>query len=634
MVVDQEPARDEICIYVKGNIDADITYNPKLAKESQKYIIVTAQTFNVKSNASEWKSKEWKVYLYDDNEKPMELVKKYFQLEHKHNKMLNFKALGVEMRADSDVQLQVTLLNGNTDPTAVALSVDFDPLNENAGVIAAAVLLIFLYVLIIWDITDRTFAALFVATASIGVLCIMGERPSMAVVISWIDMDTMMLLFGMMILVAIIAETGIFGYASVWAYRISKGQPWMLLFLLCLLTVVLSAFLDNVTILMLMVPIVIRLCECMDLRTTTVLIVVAIFSNIGGALTPVGDPPNVIIASNHYVLEAGIDFCTFVIHMLPGVVLSLVAAWGYIYLVLRNGLQKGGADQMRESINNLAKTAAVLRETPSEAKLRREILERIEELKERYRRKPSPQTGSQPTTNFIETLAEMQAKYKVEDKPLLIKCCIALTFAVLLFTLHSLPFLEGATLSWAAFLAALLLLILADKRNLHSILASIEWSTLLFFASLFVFIEACAELGLIDWVGNRTIAVIVSVDEKHRLLAAIMLVLWISALFSAFVDNIPIVTMMLKLAIKLALNEELKMPLLPLIWALSFGVCYGGNGTLIAASSNVVAAGIANQYGYKITFFEFFKYGFPVMILTDIIAAIYLIIANGLLQWH
>ncbi|XP_030561525.1 P protein-like [Drosophila novamexicana] len=640
MVVDKEPEGNEICVYVKGNIDADITNNPKVALESQKYILVSVRTFNTKSNTTEWNSKEWKVYLYDSPTKPMESVKRYFELEHKQSKMLNFKVRGVqmrvvEMRAASDVQLQVILSNQNTDPTAVALTVDTEPLNKNVGILSAAGLLIFLYVLIIWDIMDRTFAALFVATTAIGVLCVLGERPTIEVVISWIDTDTMMLLFGMMILVSVIAETGIFGYISVLAYRLSKGQPWLLLFLLCMLTVLLSAILDNVTILMLMVPIVIRLCECMDLRTTTVLIIVAIFSNIGGALTPVGDPPNVIIASNRYVLDAGTNFCDFVMHMLPGVVLSLAAAWAYIYFVLRKGLQQGGADQMRESINNLAKTAAVLRETPSEAELRREILERIEELKERYRRKATaPQFGPQPTTNFIETLAEMQARYKVEDKPLLIKCCIALAFAVLLFMLHSLPFLAGATLSWTAFLAALLLLILANKRNIHSVLESVEWSTLLFFASLFVFIEACAELGLIDWVGDRTIAIIVGVDEKHRLITAIILVLWISAIFSAFVDNIPIVTMMLKLVIKLSLNADLKVPLLPLVWALSYGVCYGGNGTLIAASSNVVAAGIANQYGYKITFLEFFKYGFPVMILTDIISSLYLIIAHGLFQWH
>ncbi|KAH8306740.1 hypothetical protein KR044_012091, partial [Drosophila immigrans] len=637
-----------INIKLKGKIDDDSTYRPTRAAENQSYVLVDVVAFDSDTNTTTWSSKEWKVFLDDSVKYKVGMVKNNFDIDGYKSKSLpraytlrdGSRDSGEEgtLRASglADTPLKVSFLNKADKPTAFSMIANPNPLNISLGVMYALMLLCFLYILIIFDVADRTFAALLSATTGIGVLCMLGERPTLEQIISWIDMDTLMLLFGMMILVAVLAETGVFDYLSVFAYHLSKGQPWVLIFLLCMLTVVLSAFLDNVTIIMLMVPVIIRLTECMGLRTTTVLIAVAIFSNIGGALTPVGDPPNVIIATNRHVVAEGIDFITFVAHMLPGVFFSIVAAWIFLFVMLRRRLYLGSEDQMRESIRNLTKTAAKFNEpTASEEKLRREILERIDELKEQYRRKEVARTfGLQPASNFIETLAEMEAKYKIRNKPLLIKCCIALGFAVVLFIMHSLPFMRGMTLAWAAMLAALLLLILANKPDMDAVLDHVEWSTLLFFAGLFVLVEVVSELGLIDWVGDLTIAMIQSVNEEQRVITAIMLVLWISALFSAFVDNIPIVTMMLKLAIKLSTNDDLRLPMMPLIWAISMGVCFGGNGTLIAASSNVVAAGIANQHGYKITFVEFFKYGFPVMIICDLVATIYLLIAHGLFTWH
>ncbi|XP_062127759.1 P protein [Drosophila sulfurigaster albostrigata] len=644
----EKPTGKYIYVKLKGKIDEDATYRPNRAGKNQSYVIVSAASFDSGTNRTLWSANDWKVYLDDSEKYKVATVKKNFDIKGFDSKSLRamdthhdeFEEEAEErvMRASggSDSPLKVSLLNKDDKPTALSVTANPNPLDVTLGVMYAMLLLCFLYALIIFDIADRTFAALLAASTGIGILCMLGERPSLEQIISWIDMDTLMLLFGMMIMVAVLAETGVFDYMSVFAYHLSKGQPWVLIFLLCMLTVMLSAFLDNVTIIMLMVPVIIRLTECMGLRTTTVLITVALFSNIGGALTPVGDPPNVIIATNPYVVAEGVDFITFVAHMFPGVFFSIVVAWIFIFVVLRNRLFVGSDEQMRESIKNLTKTAAKFNEPrPSDEKMRRDILQRIEELKEQYRRKEVAKTfGLQPASNFIETLAEMEARYKIRNKPLLIKCCIALVFAVLLFLMHSLPFMRGVTLAWAAMLAAMLLLILANKPDMDAVLDHVEWSTLLFFAGLFVLVEVVSELGLIDWVGDLTIDMIQSVGNEHRVVTAIMLVLWISAVFSAFVDNIPIVTMMLKLAIKLSTNDELNLPLMPLIWAISMGVCFGGNGTLIAASSNVVAAGIANQHGYKITFMEFFIYGFPVMLLSDVVATIYLLIAHGLFTWH
>jgi P protein len=161
---------------------------------------------------------------------------------------------------------------------------------------------------------------------------------------------------------------------------------------------------------------------------------------------------------------------------------------------------------------------------------------------------------------------------------------------------------------------------------MEAILAHVEWSTLLFFAALFVLMEALGELGLIEWIGRQTVNIILSVGEGSRLAVAILIILWVSALASAFVDNIPLTTMMVKIVISLAENEALNLPLQPLVWSLALGAClggkicvqevfsdfnnfyfYSGNGTLIGASANVVCAGVAEQHGYRFTFVEFFK---------------------------
>lgn len=166
---------------------------------------------------------------------------------------------------------------------------------------------------------------------------------------------------------------------------------------------------------------------------------------------------------------------------------------------------------------------------------------------------------------------------------------------------------------------------------MEAVLARVEWSTLLFFAALFVLMEALSILGLIEWIGSQVENLILSVGEDNRLTIAILIILWVSAIASAFVDNIPLTTMMLKVTISLAEKKALNLPLQPLVWALAIGACIGGtnhdlefkfsqscllivlfsipvgNGSLIGASANVVCAGVAEQHGYRFTFIEYFK---------------------------
>ncbi|KAI5640089.1 citrate transporter domain-containing protein [Phthorimaea operculella] len=482
--------------------------------------------------------------------------------------------------------------------------------------------------------------AVLISTAALATLAITGERPTLEEVISWLDVETLLLLFSMMVLVAIMAETGMFDYLAVFTFEVTKGKLWPLITLLCAITAVLSTVLDNVTTVLLITPVTIRLCEVMDLDPIPILMSMVLFSNIGGTATPVGDPPNVIIASNKDVIHAGVNFANFTLHMTVGVLIVAVVSYVQLRIMFRD------TEKMRicvprdiqdirnqisiwkragESLPHLSKDVHVVKE-----RLDRKVLKLSTKLK--IMEKEAKKRAC-PKETFQSTLVEMKGKYKIRDKNLLIKSTIAVGFVVILFFLHSLPQLH-VSLGWVALLGAILLLILADREDLEPILHRVEWSTLLFFAALFVLMEVLSKLGLIEYIGGLTESLILTVDESARLAVALLLILWVSGIVSAFVDNIPLTTMMVRVVISLGSNPRLNLPMMPLIWALSFGACLGGNGTLIGASANVVCAGVAEQHGYKFTFNQFFKIGFPIMIGHLIVASAYLLVCHCAFEWH
>ncbi|XP_017128152.1 P protein [Drosophila elegans] len=546
----------------------------------------------------------WNVYLLKDDEAFVKAA----------------KTILVTPREKSYYKGVISLEGKNDRPVSLLMLVSICPLVTNHGVIYAALLLIALYVLIVFELTDRTFAALLMATTGIAILTALGNRPTLQNIISWIDFETLMLLLGMMILVAIMSETGIFDWMAVLAYRISMGHPWPLVILLSTITALMSCILDNVTMLLLMAPIAIRLCEAIGVQTPLVLIVVVMYSNLGGTLTPVGDPPNVIIATNPEVVEDGIDFATFTLHMLPGVLLALIAGFGVVYLTMRRSLFKLEERQFE----------LVAEREAARRRISAEINTRATQLRELQSARPC----IRPADNYFETLAHLEAHHRIRDKTLLIKCMFTMVFVIFCFLMHSLPFMPGATLGWVAILAAFLLLILAKMNNIQEVLDQVEWSALLFLAALFVLTEAVDQLGFIHWMSDHAVRMIMSIDERHRTTVGILIILWLSAILAAFVGNVPVTTMVLRLNIALHHNEAIKMPLSPLIWALSYGVCFGGNGTLIGASANVVAAAIAHQYGYKISFIQFFIYGFPMVLATISLAMVYLLMAHSVFTWH
>lgn len=519
----------------------------------------------------------------------------------------------------------------------VSLSFDLSPINTEDGIVCAAAVLLGLYVLIIFEVVHRTLAAMLAATMSVAILAIFDERPTQAEMVSWIDMETLLLLFSMMVLVAIFSETGIFDYFAVLAYKITNGQVWPLINTLCFFTAMMSSFLDNVTTVLLMTPVTIRLCEVMELNPVPILMAMIIFSNFGGAITPIGDPPNVIIVTNDSVVKSGVSFGVFTLHMGIGLIGVMITSHFMLRFMYRNMkdlrfTEPQDVQELRHEIAIWQRAAASLSSYSKDEDLVRDtLMKKIRRLLTELKRKLL--TGSVPIDTYKAHLEELTEKFPIRDRVLLVKSSITLVFVIVMFFLHSIPSLN-LSLGWTALLGALLLLLLADTNNMEGILARVEWSTLIFFTSLFILMEALSRLGLIDYIGHQTEQVILSVDKDNRLAVAIILILWVSAIASSFVDNIPLTTMMVRIVVSLNQNKELDLPLQPLVWALALGACLGGNGTLIGASANVVCAGVAEQHGYRFSFMEFLKIGFPVMLCSVTIASAYLIIAHVIIQWN
>ncbi|XP_017111301.1 P protein [Drosophila elegans] len=518
-----------------------------------------------------------------------------------------------------DAQAVISLENWLDSPVSLHMTLDTGPPITDMGVLYAGLLIVGLYMLIIFDVIDHTFAALIIATTGIATLTILDHRPNVHSIISFVNFEPLMLLFGLMTIVDIMATTGVFDYLVVGTYRLARGRPWPLIFLLSMLTALLSALLNSDIMALALTPMTIRLCEEMSLRTTYVLVVVAIFADMGGALTPMGNPPNAIVTTNPAVMAEGVDFVTFVAHMLPGVLAAMLVVCAIVYVTHRTSIFE--VDQHQR---DLVEKRTGPKKQPSQA-----TLERIAKLREvvpsRYWLKPAE--------NYAETLAALEASSRIRNKPLLIKGCLALTFALICMVLHSIPHVAaGATLGWVTLLAAFLLIILDDKNDLNATLGIIQWNILLFIAALFVLSEAVDQLGFFQWLGDHTAVLLRSLKPEYQTAVTIVGLLWTTALLTILIDNAAVTIFMLKFSFQMASNDDVPLP--PMIWALTFGACFGGNGSLFGAVSNEIIVQIALQHGYRISFCHFFIIGFPLMLATMVIGSAYLLIAHTALSWN
>lgn len=447
---------------------------------------------------------------------------------------------------------------------------------------AAFGILVGVYVLIVFEIVHRALAASLGAIAAVVALHIVGGGPDLGTLVTWIDEETIGLLIGMMVIVAVLSDTGLFEWAAVKAYAMSGGSIWKLTILLCAFTAVFSAFLDNVTTILLIVPVTIQIAKVLDLEPVPLIIAEVMFSNIGGAATQIGDPPNIIIGAqlSAQALKdtplAGqeIAFIDFIIHVAPAVAIASIPS-----LWLLRKIEKDGLSGRRE--------------------------------------------------RSVELLS---VRYGIKDVELLNKSLVILSLVIIAFFAHSSfhhPLLSVATIAIGG---AVLMLLVSSPHRVEEKLDAVEWTTIIFFAGLFIMIHGLEYMGLIDSIAQGLADAVKVAPPEHRLLVAVVLLLWVSAIASAFIDNIPYTATMVPVIIDLAQNESLGLDLGPLAWALALGACLGGNGTIIGASANVVAAGLAEEAGTEISFNRFFKTGFPMMLFSIVIATVYSV-ARYAVEW-
>nr|XP_004662001.2 P protein isoform X1 [Jaculus jaculus] len=545
----------------------------------------------------------------------------------------------IQSREAVSISIQASLQQSQVVP--LLLAHQFLGTGVEAQVTVAAVILAGVYTLVIFEIVHRTLAAMLGALAALAVLAVVGDRPSLPRVVEWIDFETLALLFGMMILVAIFSETGFFDYCAVKAYQLSRGRVWAMIMMLCLIAAILSAFLDNVTTMLLFTPVTIRLCEVLNLDPRQVLIAEVIFTNIGGAATAIGDPPNVIIVSNQELRKMGLDFVGFTAHMFIGICLILLVSFPLLRLLYWNkklyNKEPSEIVELKHEIHVWRLTAQrISPASREETAVRGLLLGKVLALEHLLARRLQTfhRQISQEDTNWETNIQELQKKHRISDRSLLVKCLAVLGFVIFTFFLNSSVPGIHLDLGWIAILGAIWLLILADIHDFEIILHRVEWATLLFFAALFILMEALAHLHLIEYIGEQTALLIKMVPEDQRLAAAIVLIMWVSALASSLIDNIPFTATMIPVLLNLSGDPEVSLPVPPLMYALALGACLGGNGTLIGASANVVCAGIAEQHGYGFSFMEFFRLGFPMMVVSCTVGMCYLLVAHVVVGWN
>lgn len=415
--------------------------------------------------------------------------------------------------------------------------------------IASLTVFVLVMALIMSEKVNRTIAAL--AGAS---LILLLRVLTFNEALSYIDFNTLGVLVGMMIIVGIVKNTGVFEYLAIFASKKVKGDPWKIILSLSVITAVVSSILDNVTTVLLIVPMTFVITDTLELDPIPFLIPEVMASNMGGTATLIGDPPNIMIGS-----ASGLGFVDFLVNLGPIVVVIFAVTMFLFYILFRKHLQ-----------------------VSEEKKL--EIL------------------------SFDE-------KKSIKDKGLLIKCLVVLVLVILGFFFHEQLNYPSALVALSG--AALLLLL--SGENVDEVFLNVEWPTLFFFGGLFILVGSLEKVGVIGFLANT----IVKITNNNLLLTGIILV-WFSALASSVLDNIPLVATLIPL-IK-AMGAQGGMNITPLWWAISLGACLGGNGTLIGASANVVVAGLAGKHGYKLTFARFTKYGMPLMIVSIILATLYLIL--------
>ncbi|HLO11761.1 MAG TPA: ArsB/NhaD family transporter [Pseudoneobacillus sp.] len=377
-----------------------------------------------------------------------------------------------------------------------------------------------------------------------------------------IEWGTITLLIGMMILVGITSKSGVFQFVAIKTAKLAKGKPINILIMLSFLTAIASAFLDNVTTVLLIVPVTFSITRMLNVNPVPFLISEVLFSNIGGTATLIGDPPNIMIGSANKHLT----FNDFLINLAPVIIIIMLVTAVILYLVYRKQL----------------------------------VAE----------------------TKLVEKLMKLNEKDYIKDPVLMKKSLIVLGLTILGFITHSITHVDAAVIAMAG--GTILMLIGVKEHDLEEVFASVEWVTIFFFAGLFTLVGGLVDIGLISSLAQKALDI-----TGGNITTASYLILWISGIASATIDNIPFVATMIPLIQDMAVGMGLSpdSPQIDVLWwSLALGACLGGNGTLIGASANVIVAGIASREGHGFSYMKFLKIGAPLTLVALIISHIYIFV--------
>lgn len=414
-------------------------------------------------------------------------------------------------------------------------------------IVAVAVFLIVI-LLIITERVHRTAAAM----AGAMVLILTGVM-SADKALSYIDFNTIGVLVGMMIFVAIVRRSGMFEYIAVRAAKAVHGDPWKIMVAFTLITAVLSAILDNVTTVLLVGPMSIAIARMLKIDPVPFLMGQILASNVGGTATLIGDPPNIMIGS-----AAHLSFMDFLENTGFAVLFILVVLILLMKIVYEKKIELGTVD-----------TGAIEKLDPSKS---------------------------------------------ITNRALMKKGIIVLICVIVGFMFHDKLGIESSVIALTA--AAVMLII--GREDVNEAIQDVEWTTILFFMSLFVVVGGLTETGIIKELASK----IIDATNGHPMVTMLVL-LWASALLSSILDNIPFVATLIPLILAMQADG---IDVTSSWWAISLGACLGGNGTMIGASANVVLSDISTKHGYPITFKSYLKVGMPFMLLSIVIATVFLVV--------
>ena len=414
--------------------------------------------------------------------------------------------------------------------------------------IVSIVIFVVVFAFIISEKIHRTTAALAGA-----VVLILTGIVTFDVGMEHIDFGTLGVLVGMMIFVAVVKQSGIFEYIAIKTAKAAKGNPWVIMVLFCIITAVLSAFLDNVTTVLLIGPVTFTVCKMLKMSPVPYFIVEIMASNIGGTATLIGDPPNIMIG-----MQAGLSMMDFIVYNGPAIVVIMVVAIGMFYIM--------------------------------------------------YGRKMSA------TSEEMESVMHLHAHEAITNKSLFHKSVAMTVIVALAFVLHSAIGVEPSVVALTA--AAIMLII--SGAEIEKVLLDVEWATIGFFAGLFIVVGGLVETGVINMLANGLIDI-----TGGDVMITIIVLVWASAIISSFLDNIPMVATLIPIIMAIG---NTGVDVMPYWWAISLGACIGGIGTLIGASANVVLSGMSKTYGYPITFMDYTKVAFPMMLVFTAISCVYLVL--------